>query len=127
MLAAIVEILFELFLELVIQIIADIGIFETRERTERRPSNPLLVFLGYAFIAAAAGMLSLKLFPEHMIQSPDLRILNLILTPICAGLAMSWIGQRRRSLMQEPLRLDTFITGAGFALIIGLIRHFGAE
>ena len=67
-------------------------------------------------------MVTISFFPELMIKNPTIRILNLIITPAIAGLAMSAIGSWRKKKGQDILRIDSFLYGALFAFGLAIVR-----
>jgi hypothetical protein len=84
--------------------------------------NPWFAAFGYIIFGVAAGGLSLWLVPALFISSQWLRIANLILTPVVAGLLMDRLGAWREKKDQETIRLDTFSYGFLFALSMALVR-----
>ncbi len=114
------EILLQMIAELIVELIGH-GFKKTFRR--REPSRPWLAAIGYLFFGAAAGLLSIWLVPEHFIKADWLRLLNLALTPITAGLLMGWIGARRRHRAKEVIRLETFAYGFCFAFSMAVMRY----
>lgn len=103
-----------------------LGLHSMREPF-RRPPNPWLAAIGYAILGAIAGGLSLLILPTLFVQSHSLQLMNVVLTPIAAGLAMMAIGAWRRRRDQEVIRLDKFAYGYLFALAMALVRfNFGS-
>lgn len=123
------EILFsfvgEFVVQVVLEVLAEIGLHSMRE-TWRRPPNPWLAAVGYALFGTIAGGLSLLFLPNLLVHSHTLQLVNVILTPIAAGLAMMAMGAWRRRRDQETIRLDKFAYGYLFALAMALVRfNFG--
>ncbi len=123
------EILFELFGELLLQILfevlTEIG-WHSLGAPFRRSPNPYLATIGYVVFGAIAGVLSLWPVPALLIASPIGRIANLVLTPVIAGAAMAAIGAWRKHRDQQTILLDRFAYGYLFALAMGLVRlRFG--
>ena len=123
------ELLFEFLGELLLQVVAEV-LFEVGLRSlaapfKRRP-NPYLASIGYVLFGAAAGGLSLWLFPSLFIGSPTGRVANAIVTPFIAGGCMAAIGAWRRRRDQDLILLDRFAYGYLFALVMALVRlRFG--
>jgi hypothetical protein len=122
------EILFqlvgELLLQVVLQVLIELG-FHSIVAPFRRTPNPWLAAIGYALLGATAGALSLLAYPALLIVSHTGRLVNLVLTPILAGAAMTALGAWRRGRDQELIRLDRFTYGFLFALAMALVRfHF---
>jgi len=125
----IVELLFELFGELLLQIVLEL-LFELGLRSLQQPfkktPNPLLGGVGYAFFGAIAGGLSLWWFPQLFITSHAGRLANVVVTPILSGLAMAALGAWRRRRDQPTILLDRFAYAFIFAMAMALVRlRFG--
>ena len=126
-LVALWQILGEVFLQTVGEIIVEIVGHGMRETFRRpKPLAPWLAVIGYLAWGAVLGALSVWLFRDHFIQSRGLRITNLFLTPIVAGLIMAKVGAWRRNRDQEPIRLDSFSYGFSFAFGTALVRYIWA-
>ena len=123
------ELLFEIFGEILIQIVfqalAEVGLHFIR-RPDAPPKSPWMLGFGYAVLGAIVGGISLWLHPASLIHSSLGRIANLVLGPIAAGLAMALIGTWRQRQGQQLLGLDRFSYGFVFALAAGLVRFYGA-
>ena len=119
------EFLLELLLEFVIQIVGEtlfeLGLHSMAEPFRKLP-NPWFAALGYALFGIIFGGISLWLFPHHMVVSAGWRWVNLLATPILAGMCMSLIGSWRAKRGQTVLRIDRFSYGYLFALCIALVR-----
>ena len=125
----IVELLFELFGELLLQIVLEL-LFELGLRSLQQPfkksPNPLLGGIGYALFGAIAGGLSLWWFPQLFITSHAGRLANVVVTPILSGLAMAALGAWRRRRDQPTILLDRFAYAFIFAMAMALVRlRFG--
>ena len=118
----------ELVLQVILEALAELGLHSVRETFRRpKPSHPALAAVGYAILGAAAGAISLWLFPQLFIDTPRLRILNLLVTPVAAGAVMASIGAWRRKRDKELIRLDRFAYGFLFALAMALVRFVWAH
>jgi len=62
-------------------------------------------------------------FRQSLIQKQAHRILNLLINPVIAGLAMSILGAYRKKRGQDLLRIDSFFYGYLFALGMAAVRH----
>src|SRR6185312_17550550 len=71
-----------------------------------------------------AGAVSLLVFPRSFIASRELRLLNLIVTPLVAGETMRQIGKLRERRGQTLVKLDRFFYAFAFALAMALVRYF---
>lgn len=127
-LVALWQVLGEVFLQTVGEIIVEIVVHGMRETFRRpKPLAPWLAVIGYLAWGTILGALSVWLFQDHFIQPQGLRIANLLLTPIVAGLTMAKLGAWRRSREQEPIRLDSFAYGFSFAFGMALVRYIWAK
>ena len=122
---AVLSFLGEMVLQVVFEIVAEIMGHAVREPFKRKPLHPALAALGYALMGAVAGGVSLLIFPHSFVDSEILRGVNLIFTPVMAGLAMAAIGRWRDKRDQDLIRLDRFSYGFLFAFTMALVRFFG--
>jgi hypothetical protein len=119
----ILQFLGELLLQLVLEALAElIGHSIKAPFLRPRTVRPWLAAIGYLIFGAAAGGLSVWLVPELFIKAPWLRVANLILTPLVAGLMMEAIGSWRDRREKELLGLDSFAYGFCFALAMAVVR-----
>jgi hypothetical protein len=123
------EVLFSFVGEFLLQVfaeaLAELGLHSVREAF-RKPPNPWLAAIGYALFGAIAGGISLWILPTLLVHSHSMQLMNVVLTPIAAGLAMMAMGAWRRRRDQELIRIDKFAYGYLFALGMALVRfNFG--
>ena len=127
MIEAFFEIFFELILQLVVEYLTSSGLRAPLRKRKGPPASAWLAGAGYLVLGALLGGVSLMVFPEHWVTDSDMRLLNLVITPVAAGLLMSAIGSWRRRRGRDLLRLDQFTHGWLFAFALALVRHFGAQ
>jgi hypothetical protein len=122
LLLQVIWILFELFAQAIIEVLAEIGLRILGEPFRRtQPIDPFWAGTGYLVYGAIAGGLSL--FLPRMFTIPwSLRMLNLIITPVVCGFIMAKVGQLRERRGNRPLRIDTFMYGYLFALAMAAVR-----
>jgi hypothetical protein len=124
-----VEILFEIFGELILQFIfellaqAGLRLFK---KPDRKDVSPALLLMGYALFGAVAGALSLLLFPHYLLRAHTARIAYLFLAPALVGSGIAAIGAWRAKRGQEGVGIDRFIFGYAFAFTFALVRFFFA-
>ncbi len=116
----ILQILAELFLQLIFEALAEVGIHQTKRRNQ---INPVLASIGYLTFGVILGGFSLLLFPESFIESGTLKLINLIATPIILGLIMLFIGKARVKKGKETVRIEKFAFGFLFAFGLALVRY----
>jgi hypothetical protein len=121
---ALLQFLAEMVLQIVAEAFAELGVRSMREPFRLpEPLHPALAAIGYAIFGAMAGAISLWLFPSLFISAGWQRMLNLLLTPIAAGLAMGALGAWRRRRGEVLIRLDRFGYGFLFALAMAIVRY----
>ncbi|MBK7657247.1 MAG: hypothetical protein IPJ18_21780 [Betaproteobacteria bacterium] len=86
--------------------------------------HPWWAALGYALFGAIMGVVSLLVFPSLMIQSPVLRMVNVVVSAVLTGASMAALGAWRRKNGQAIMRLDTFAYGVYFGFAMSLVRYF---
>lgn len=138
LLMPLLEFLAEILLQVAFEWLAQAGLRAVRAPFRRSvPSSgsgsvssaiaPEWAAIGYALFGAAAGGLSLWVFPHGFITAWPARVANLVVTPVLAGASMALIGTLRRRRGQELMRLDRFAYGMVFAFAMALVRFFFAH
>ena len=120
-----IEILFQFLGEFLLQVFGETLIemgFHAVAEPFRKPPRPWVAAIGYLLIGAVIGGLSLLLLPSHFVTDKALRLANLIVTPVAAGLCMCAAGTWRARRGQPLLRIDRFAYGYLFALSFALVR-----
>ncbi len=125
-----IEILLQFFGEFLLQVLAEgflyFGVYSLAGPFRKIPI-PWLAAIGYAIFGAAFGGFSLFFVPSYFINDPNLRILNLIVTPLLAGALMAIPGLLRAQSFGVSPRIDRFVNGYLFALAFGLMRYLLAR
>ena len=121
------QIIFELFLEFIVQIIPEVLIelgFQKSSGTlwARKTVNAATAVLIYFGLGVITGWLSMLIFSHSFIRSSKLHGISLLITPLLAGLTMSGIGWLRRRQGRPVMQLDTFAYAFVFAFGMALIR-----
>jgi hypothetical protein len=116
----VIEILGELVIGVIFEAIFE-AVFEAIARILKSPNslNRYLVGLCVIIWGAAAGWLSLLVFPALFVTTLKLRVLNLAITPLLAGLAIG-IGFQRRH--PGAITRHVFVFAYLFALAMALVR-----
>ena len=127
------EFLFELFCELVLQVIGELFVqllFESVVRLGsvrfsiplRRQIHPVTALFGFLALGMLVGVITLWPFPNSFITDHMLRIANLLITPLAAGGFTVLVGARRRKRGKVLLRIDRFKYAYAFAAGMALMR-----
>ncbi|HTQ58969.1 MAG TPA: hypothetical protein VMI32_02015 [Candidatus Solibacter sp.] len=121
---AILEILAEVFLEAAFEFTVELlgslvlrgieAVFDTSEL-----KNPFLACLVYVLLGGVVGGLSLLLFPHPLVHRSRVPGVSLIISPVLAGLGMSYVGSVRRGRNKKTLQIESF--GYGFAFAFGMV------
>ena len=72
------------------------------------------------------GALSLWLFPRSFIRDATFREVNLFVTPVAVGIAMSLVGRIRLKNGQDLEQLDRFGYAFTFAFAMAFVRFYWA-
>ena len=126
MLEFLFEILGEFLLQAIVEFFVELSVHAGWKPT-RKPTNQWVAGIGYTIFGAILGWLSLLVFPSYLVTSEAMRILNLVLTPVAAGLLMCAMGAWRARRGDEVLRIDRFAYGYLFALALALVRFIFAK
>lgn len=130
-LGVLLELVFELVVTLAVELGAHKRLEHRAEKLGRPPepseAGPVAAGFGYALVGAIAGVFSLLVFPDPLIDDPRLRTVNLLVSPVFAGLAMTALGAWRRRRGDDLLRIDHFAYGFVLALAMGLVRVLAAR
>jgi fluoride ion exporter CrcB/FEX len=124
---ALLEFLFnllgELLLQIVGQILFELGIHAVGQVFEdRKFSNPWFAGIGNGILGVLAGFLSLLIFHHSLVKHETFRLANLIIMPIVAGSLMWLIGRWRTKREQKTISLESFWQGFIFAFGMALVR-----
>ena len=122
MFEAFFEVLGELLIQVSIEILVELGLHSFKAPFERRP-NPWLAAIGYVLFGAILGGTSLLIFPTHLTPAGPWRVVNLVLSPVAAGLIMTVFGAWRLRHGEIVFRIDRFSYGYLFALSLALTRY----
>lgn len=119
----ILQFVFEFLLQIAGELLIELGLRSLGEPfVNREERNPILAAIGYCLIGAILGGLSLIWFPNSFVRSERFHGINLIITPVLAGLVMGAIGRFREQHGKAVIRLDSFVYGFLFAFAMALIR-----
>lgn len=112
----------EILIQIFYQILLELGITSI-SKVKAPAKSPILAGIGYLLLGIIAGGISLLFFRNQFITSPELQILNLVFTPIFAGLVMMEIGKSKAKYGKVTTRMDSFTYGAIFAFGMAGIRY----
>ena len=111
--------------ELLIQGLMEIG-FRSLADVFKKKRNPIFSAIGCILWGAIAGGISLVVFPASFIARSDLKLLNLLLTPVLVGVLMVLLGRLRARKGRDLVELDRFGYAFLFALTMSLVRFLWA-
>jgi len=124
----ILELLFEVFLELVAAAIDDLvnrGAGEALKFPDIK--NPTLAAIGYLVLGAFSGGISLVLFPHPFFPRRRYHGISMVISPWLTGGFMAMIGRYFRSRDRETTRIETFAYGFVFAFGMAAVRFLLAS
>ena len=126
-LLGLLEILAELFFEAVFEFVLEFltlillrgiaAVFDTSEF-----KNPLLACIGYVFLGGVVGGISLLFFPHPLVHPSRIPGVSMIISPVLAGLGMSFVGSVQRKRNKKVMRMESFGYGFAFAFGMALVR-----
>lgn len=118
------QIVGEMVLQLVLQVLVELGMHAIAEPFSRSKPRPWLAGIGYLIFGALIGLASTIFFPDSFISSTTGRVVNLVASPIVAGFCMAAVGAWRERRGQNLLTMDHFLYGFLFALALSETRFF---
>jgi hypothetical protein len=91
-----------------------------------RLANPVLASITYVLLGASAGGVSLLVLPHPLVHPSRLHGINLLVSPLVTGLAMSLIGSIVGRQGKKVTQIESFGYGFAFAFGIALVRYLFA-
>jgi len=126
---AILEIFLEIFFEAAFEFAAEFfgalllrAVAEMFNTTEFK--NPLIASIGYLILGSTVGALSLSIFPHPLVHPSRVPGLSVVISPLLAGLGMSFVGSALRKRNKKTMQLESFGYGFAFAFGMALVRFF---
>jgi hypothetical protein len=87
------------------------------------PRNPFLACIGCALMGGVVGGISLLFLPHPLFHPSRVHGISLIVSPVLAGLGMSFISSSRKQ-NRRGAHLESFSYGFAFAFGMALVRFF---
>jgi len=118
------DLAFQLLFEIVGQVILECVVsfaWSTLSRPVPKERATVLTSIGVFGAGLSTRALSAMVFPRRLLPPSPLPGASLLLSPIGAGLAVQWIGDRLRARGRRPILLS-FWPGAAFALGVAIVR-----
>jgi hypothetical protein len=120
------EIIFEFFLELLLQLIGEAlveaGFHKFSSPPITRTLDTIFALVKYLVLGIIAGWFSTMIFPHSFIRSSKLHGMSLVITPLLAALTIYGIGWIRQRQGKERIGWDTFACAFVFAFAMALVR-----
>lgn len=123
--------LFELLIYAVVDTLIQLGVVAAfrgviepflTDRTE----NLFIAVCRYAAVGLIAGLVSVLVVPNLLLERPAAQYANLIVAPLALGLMFEWLGRWLEAKNKRRMSLDRFSCGFVFALMLGLGRFLFA-
>jgi len=126
------DIIFELVLPIVFEVftsaLPDFIVACLQHMFNRPPMrNPVMAALGYGILGLLIGGISLLIFPDSFVKSPDIRIFTLFFSPVAAGLMMLSLRAYRIKRGKIATRIESFFYGSLLALGVSAVRYVFAN
>jgi hypothetical protein len=130
-----IEFLLELLLELIGEFLFELAVTALMDLALRaiakvfetlRLANPVLASITYVLLGASAGGVSLLVLPHPLVHPSRLHGINLLVSPLVTGLAMSLIGSIVGRQGKKVTQIESFGYGFAFAFGIALVRYLFA-
>ncbi|WP_342619633.1 hypothetical protein [Rhodoferax sp. GW822-FHT02A01] len=125
------EVLFEIFGELILQVLfealAEVGIHLTRRHADAQPRSGWRLMIGYSVLGLIVGALSLLVFSHSLAHSHNGRLATLLLVPLLAALSTVLLGKLRTRKGQTLAGIDRFMYAYLFALGMASVRYCWAQ
>jgi hypothetical protein len=127
LLAALLYGIFELFAEVVLEVLCEAGFsallrFIRGVFSEWEFESPIFAGFSYFLFGVVAGIASFFLFPHPLIHPSRFRGISLLISPLATGLIMSQIGMFLRRRSKRTVRIESFLYGFAFAFGMTVIR-----
>ncbi len=127
LLELLVELIGEFLFEFALAALIDLALRAIAKVFETfRLANPVLASIIYVSLGTLAGGLSLLIFPHPLVHPLRLHGINLLVSPVVTGLAMSQIGSILSRQGKKVTRIESFGYGFALALGIALVRYLFA-
>ena len=126
---SLLELFLEFFFEAAFEFAAELftsliwrGVAAVFDTTEFK--NPALACIGYVFLGGIVGGLSLLLFPHSLVHPSRVPGLSVVISPVLAGLGMSFVGFTLRKRNKKAMQIESFGYGFAFAFGMAVVRFF---
>jgi hypothetical protein len=125
------EVLFEIFGELILQVLfealAEVGVHLTRRQSADAPRSGWRLMIGYTVLGLLAGALSLLVFSHSLAHTRNGRLATLLLVPLLAALSTVLLGKLRVRKGQALAGIDRFMYAYLFAMAMACVRFAWAQ
>lgn len=115
-----VEIFFELFFDVMLELIFS-GLGEAALKRQHRPG---VAAVSSVVLGAMVAIATLWVLPHPLIRSEQARLVNLAFSPLFVGAVL---GMRGYLTARPRFLVRSAVNGVLLALTMGLVRYFGAH
>jgi hypothetical protein len=123
LLASILELLSEVLVQVCLEFLASL-LVRAGGKVISSPAYQERSFTGFLFavFGAAAGLVSVAIFPHPLVHPSKLHGISLLISPVITGLVMLGAGRLELRFGRKPTQIETFWIGFLFAFAIALVR-----
>ena len=136
----ILELVFEVLIQVVFEAGVDAGSRVCRPKPDRRKkahpgfrvapflrhtlsqTNPPWTTVKFAVLGFGSGFLSLLIFPHPLVHPSKIHGISLLISPAVTALLMGFVGRLVRRRGDTPVQIESFVYGFIFAFAFVLIR-----
>jgi hypothetical protein len=124
LLLVVAEIFFEAFIESAAAALVDLALRALTRIFPASHPRPEFAALGYAFLGAVAGGLSVFVVPHPLVRPSRFHGISVVVSPFVTGLTMASVGLLLRRQGKKITGIESFAYGFSFALGMALVRYF---